>query len=100
VAAIFAQIFNIKKTVGISHQKEDGEIKVQTSLDNLEGEHILLVEDSIETGKTLYTVEKELANLGANVKTVCIYVSSESNQEKKPDFYLGIREIPNFVWEL
>ena len=100
VASILAQLFNVKRTLGISHYKENGEIKVQLSINDLKNENILLIEDSIETGKTLYTVEKELIKLGANVKTVCIYVSSISEQEKKPDFYLGIREIPNFIWEL
>jgi len=100
VAAILAQIFNIKKTLGISHQKNGETIKVQLSEKELKNENILLVEDSIETGKTLYTIEKELISLGANVKTVCIYVSAKSTQQKKPDFYLGVREIPNFVWEL
>jgi len=100
VAAILAQIFDVKRTLGISHQKENGEIEVQLSINKLKNENILLVEDSIETGKTLYAVEKELVRLGANVKTVCIYVSSVSEQEKKPDFYLDVREIPNFVWEI
>ena len=98
VAAILAQIFNVKKTVGVSHQKKNGWVEVQLSTENLKDENILLVEDCIETGKTLHAVEKELIKTGANVKTACIYVSSESNQEKKPDFYLDVREIPNFVW--
>ncbi len=100
VAAILAQIFNVKKTVGVSHQKESGAIKVQLSLKNLRGENILLIEDSIVTGKTLYSVEKELQKAGADVKTACLFVDSESVQEKKPDFSLGERELPDFPWEL
>ena len=99
-AAILAQIFNVKRTLGISHQKENGEITVQLSIKELRNENILLIEDSIETGKTLYAIEKELTKLGANVKTACIYVSSMSEQEKKPDFYLDVRKIPDFVWEM
>ena len=100
VASILAQKFNLKKTLGISHYMEEEKIKVQLSADKLKNENVLLVEDSIETGKTLYAIEKELIKLGAKVKTVCIYVSSKSRQEKKPDFYIGIKEIPNFVWEI
>ena len=100
VASILAQIFEIRRTLGISHQKENGEIRVQVSIKDLENENILLIEDSIETGKTLYSIERELIKLGANVKTVCIYVSSASTQEKYPDFFLDVREIPDFVWKL
>ncbi|MCL2038103.1 phosphoribosyltransferase [Candidatus Saccharibacteria bacterium] len=102
VAAILAQIFDIKKTLGISHKKENGDVKVLLSINDLKGENILLIEDTIETGRTFFAIEKELIKRGANVKTACLFVSatSKSEQEKKPDFYLGTRELPDFVWEL
>ena len=100
VAAFLAQIFDVRKTVGISHRKENGKVEVFVSSNDLKDELVLLVEDSIETGKTLYAAEQELVKLGAIVKTACIFVSSRSEQEKQLDFYLGTRIIPDFPWEL
>ena len=101
VAALLAQILEIKETVGISHKKENGNITTYLATSgNLENERVLLIEDSIETGNTMYNAENELIKLGADVKTVAIFASSISEPKKLPDFYLDKRGIPDFPWEL
>ena len=100
VAAILAQIFDLRKTLGITHERKYEKTKATFSINDIRGENILLIEDSIETGKTFYTIEKQLIELGANIKTACLYVCSKSKQVKYPDFYLEKRELPNFVWDL
>jgi len=59
---------------------------------------ILLVEDMIETGKSLIIAKEYLESKGAKVKTACLYTMPMS--EIIPDYFL--KEVPTplpFPWE-
>jgi len=69
--------------------KKQGDVRsLATQItDDLSGQNVLLVEDILETGKSLQTALKYLKSKGANVRTAAIYVLPDS--EVKPDFYLS-----------
>ena len=59
---------------------------------------ILLVEDVVETGRSLRDAHTYLTTNGAKVWTAAFYYQSRS--VISPDFSLGIREdLPKFPWE-
>lgn len=67
-------------------------------LEDLTDKKLLLVEDMLETGKSLIVAKEYLANKGADVKTACLYTMPIS--EIKPDFYIReVNEIIKFPWE-
>lgn len=100
VASLLAQHLHIKDYISLSQEKNGnnrrtffaGKIEVK-------GRKILVIEDSIETGKSLFDVKSELSSLGADVKTVALYVSKNFHGTN-PDFYYSIGEIPVFPWEI
>lgn len=59
---------------------------------------ILLVEDVLETGRSLADARAKLESEGADVATAAFYYQPRSIVV--PDFSLGVREvIPRFPWE-
>lgn len=100
VAALLAQHLNIKSSISVAQEKNgDSRNTYIAGSPQIKNKNILVVEDSIETGKSLFDAKSELTKLGANVKTVCLYVSSNFNGDL-PDFYYNIGEIPEFPWEI
>lgn len=68
-------------------------------LEDLAEKKILLIEDILETGKSMLAAKNYLEEKGAIVKTACLYTLSIS--ELKPDFNLReIKKIINFPWEM
>lgn len=66
--------------------------------ENLSGKNILLVEDMLESGKSLEAAKAYLENKGARVKTACLYTSTTTSVI--PDFYIKVERIPvKFPWE-
>jgi hypoxanthine phosphoribosyltransferase len=66
--------------------------------EDLHHKSILLVEDMLETGKSLIVAKQYLEQKGANVETACLYVMPAS--EIHPDHYLKeVKEIIRFPWE-
>jgi uncharacterized protein len=65
----------------------------------LYGKKVLVVEDALETGKSLAAVKKYFKEKrGAIVKTAALFVMHKSEEE--PDYYLhDVSEIPKFPWE-
>jgi hypothetical protein len=83
----------------LSVRKNGLEREVVTLIkDSVEGKLVLLVEDVLETGKSLEVAKNYLDLQGATVKTAALYVLSSSTL--KPDYYLGVcEEVPLFPWE-
>lgn len=73
--------------------------EVYAAPDPVEGEdRILLVEDTLESGRSLVEARDVLTSKGAQVWTAAFYY--RSNSVVKPDFTLGIMDaIPKFPWE-
>ena len=66
-------------------------------MSDIAGKNILLVEDSIETGRGMTGGMEFLEARGAKVKTACLYTMAKS--EIVPDFYLKeLVEFPVFPW--
>lgn len=91
---------NVKKLHCVSVAKIRDKRKVITDiLEGLRGENILLVEDILETGKSLVVAKEYLERKGAKVKTACLYTMSIS--EVTPDYSLReIEKITEFPWEV
>jgi hypoxanthine phosphoribosyltransferase len=67
-------------------------------LDDLVNKNVLLVEDMLETGKSLIAAKQYLESKGARVKTACLYVMPIS--EIVPDFSLRqVEKVEKFFWE-
>lgn len=98
-ARLLSRELDVKKMHGISVEKDGEERKVVTDfLIDLKGKKILLVEDMLETGRSLIVAKKYLEEKGAEVKTVCFYIMPQS--EIKPDYFLSkIESAPKFPWE-
>jgi hypoxanthine phosphoribosyltransferase len=54
----------------------------------IEGRNILLVDDILDTGKTMYRLKSELLNIGANEVRTCVFLDKPSrrNVEFEADF--------------
>ena len=81
------------------HKKRHEKRVVTTEIiQPLTDKKILLVEDMIETGRSLLEAKHYLEKKGAKVKTACLYTMPQS--EIKPDYFLKqIEIIPTFPWE-
>lgn len=80
--------------------KKGGDKRKITSevLEDLTNKKIIIIEDILETGKSLIVAKKYLESKGAFVKTACLYILPVS--KIKPDFYLKeISEAIDFPWE-
>lgn len=80
--------------------RKAGDQRMVTSdiVENISGKNVLLVEDMLETGKSLLVAKKYLEENGATVKTVCLYTMPIS--QIKPDYFLReVKEVVKFPWE-
>lgn len=98
-ARLLSRELDMKKMYGISVEKQGEERKVITDiLADIKERKILLVEDMIETGRSLIVAKKYLAEKGAEVKTACLFTMPQS--EIQPDYFLHeVESAPKFPWE-
>lgn len=98
-ARFLSTYLQIKDMYCLTVRKIGEERKVVTEiLDNLVGKNILLVEDMLETGKSLVVAKDYLESMGARVKTACLYTMPIS--KIKPNFYIKqIKKVKKFPWE-
>ena len=98
-ARLLSSSLLVKDMICISVRKIGGERKVITDiLDDIFGKNVLLVEDMLETGRSLIAAKNYIESKGAKVRTACLYIMPIS--EVQPDFYLNqINKPVNFPWE-
>jgi len=98
-ARFLSTYLKVKKMYCISVVKNNETRSVVIEiLEDIKGKNILLVEDILETGRSLIVVKDYLKNKGANVKTACLYTMPMS--KINPDYYLKeIKLIQKFPWE-
>ena len=98
-ARLLSGLLKIKDMYCLTVKKIGEERKVTSEIsEDLNGKRILLVEDMLETGKSLITARKYLESKGAQVKTASLYVTPIS--EVKPDYYLAeVKEVVQFPWD-
>lgn len=67
-------------------------------LADLHNKNVLIVEDTLETGKSLQVAKEYIESLGALVKTTCLYI--RENTQFTPDYYLSTQDpLPILAWD-
>lgn len=84
-------------TIKVRSEGEERRIMADIFID-IEDKKVLLVEDMLESGKSMVVVKEYLENMGAEVQTACLYIMPHT--ETKPEFYLKeVLEVQRFPWE-
>lgn len=98
-ARLLSAYLKIEKMHCISVGKNGSERFISTEIkDDLRGKNILLVEDILETGRSLQVAKSYLEKKGAKIKTATLYTMPIT--EVKPDYYLEkIETLIKFPWE-
>lgn len=99
-ARYLSTLLDVKNMSAIEVAKDgEGRRVVAAPTYDIKGLEILLVEDVLESGKSLDVGEKYLVSKGATVKTACLYTMPES--EIEPDYSLKeIEYVVTFPWEI
>ncbi|OGG58320.1 hypothetical protein A2853_00155 [Candidatus Kaiserbacteria bacterium RIFCSPHIGHO2_01_FULL_55_17] len=98
-ARLLSSELKVKDMYALTVKKvgQEREVTIEI-LEDLSDKKILLVEDMLETGRSLVVAKEYLEKRGANVKTACLYTMPVS--ELKPDFSLKeVVEVMPFPWE-
>lgn len=98
-ARILSSELKVKDMYALTVKKVGEERKVTSDIsEDLTGKKVLLVEDMLETGRSLVVAKDYLLTKGAEVKTACLYTMPIS--ELKPDFFVKeVAEVTSFPWE-
>tara|TARA_B100000315_G_C14560451_1_gene580285 strand:+ start:1331 stop:1744 length:414 start_codon:yes stop_codon:yes gene_type:complete len=98
-ALIIAHHLKVKNYFMIKIERVGDERKILADVKvDLTGKKVLIVEDMLETGKTMESAITYFKNLGAEVHTACLYVMNKT--DIKIDYVLDtIDIIPQFPWE-
>jgi hypoxanthine phosphoribosyltransferase len=98
-AMLLSKRLRVKDMLVLKVRKEGNERKVVGDIvTDVSGKSVLLVEDMIESGKSLIVAKDYLEKSGATVRTACLYTMPLS--EMQPDFFLGqVQEVQEFPWE-
>ncbi len=98
-ARLLSTSLRVKEMYCLTVQKVGEERRVTSEIiEDISGKGVLLVEDALETGRSLVVAAEYLAQRGAQVKTACLYTIQQT--EIPPDFSLGqVGTIPTFPWE-
>ncbi|MBU6323087.1 MAG: hypothetical protein KGI41_00845 [Patescibacteria group bacterium] len=98
-ARLLATLLGVAELYCLTVVKDgDGRALTTDITANLEGKSVLLVEDAVESGKSLAAAEYYLEDRGASVTTACLY--ARAGAKHVPDHYLKtVDAIPEFPWE-
>jgi hypoxanthine phosphoribosyltransferase len=98
-ARLLSTYLDVKKMHCISVAKQDEKRSVVTEItEDISGKKVLLVEDMLETGRSLGVVKAYLEGKGAEVKTACLYTMPIS--EINPDYFLKeVDSVLEFPWD-
>lgn len=97
---LLAKSLGVKKMFGLTVTKSGDSRKIESQIDkeSIAGKEVLLVEDMIESGRSLIAAKKYLEDLGASVHTTALYSMPDS--EISLDYCLkSRRDIPEFPWD-
>lgn len=97
-ARLLSTCLKVKEMYCLTVKKIGKDRKVFSEIkEDLKNRNILLVEDMLETGKSLIEAKKYLESKGVIVKTCCLFIMLIS--EIEPDYYLKLIDKPiNFPW--
>lgn len=79
--------------------ESSGDVKIKKDLDDpVEGQNVIIVEDIIDSGRTLYHLKKILATRGAKSIAICTLLDKPERREFDVDVdYLGFNIPDEFV---
>ena len=98
-AVLLSKFLKVKDMYVLKVRREGTERRIMAEIvPNVSGMRILLVEDMLETGKSMVVAKEYLEKKGAEVKPACLYTMPQS--EIKPDFSLKeVTAVVPFPWE-
>lgn len=98
-AVLLSKRLKVKDMLVLKVRKDGDERKVVGDIvADVSGKNVLLVEDMLESGKSLVVARKYLESSGAVVETACLYTMPIT--ETRPDYSLReISEVAHFPWE-
>jgi len=98
-ARMLSSYLNIKDLFCLNVKKIGSKRQVTTIInEDIRGKNVLLVEDMLETGKSLIVAKQYLEGKGAIVKTACLYTMPIS--EIKPSYFIKeVTSAVEFPWE-
>lgn len=98
-ARLLSNTLKVKSMYCLTVKKLGKERQVTTKIfEDLKGKKIILVEDVLETGRSLIAARQYLEKKGATVKTACLYTMTRT--EITPDYYIKrVGDLPKFPWE-
>ncbi len=97
-AVLFAYLLKVKDIISIEVQKTNGRRQITPLTGMFQGRTVLIVEDLLETGRSLIVARDYLRNLGATTKTASLLITSRS--EIIPDYYSRKVDHARFPWEM
>ena len=97
-ATLLAKMLEVADVYIIKMHRDGNERLISADIfTDIDKKNILLVEDMIETGKSLIAGKKFLEERGASVRTACLYTMPMS--EIQPDYFLRQENrIAQFPW--
>ncbi|MDP7323974.1 MAG: phosphoribosyltransferase family protein, partial [Candidatus Woesearchaeota archaeon] len=97
-ALLVAHSLGVQNYFMIKMKREGSERKILADVSmDLKGKKVLIVEDMLETGRSLEVARAYFDSLGAKTSTCCLYVMHKTNV--RADFFLDtIDIIPKFPW--
>ncbi len=95
----FQHLFKFVKISSYVGMESTGEIKIETTLDlDLQGKEVLIIEDIVDTGRTVTAFVKYLKQKGAeDIKICTLLFKPEAIQSKLNLDYIGIEIKNEFV---
>jgi len=98
-AMILSRQLNIQDTYVLKVRVEGNKRTIMAEVfADISGKKVLVVEDMLESGKSMDVVKEYLESKGAEVKTACLYIMRKT--KIKSEFYLReIEEKERFPWE-
>lgn len=98
-ARLIASKLSVKEMYCLTVKKDGTERKVANNiLVDLQDKKVLLMEDVLESGRSLLAAKEYLEKLGALVETIAIYTTPET--EIEPDYFIKqLQKVPSFPWE-
>lgn len=98
-ARLLSDKMTVREMYGLTIKKNDAVRTVTSDItENISGRKALLLEDMLESGKSLIEAKRYLEKKGALVKTACLYIMDKT--EIQPDFFLRTSTgDEKFPWE-
>lgn len=98
-AALLARSMHVKNMIALKVRREDDErVLIGDVSTDITRKRILLVEDAVETGKSLDFLKQHLENKGAKVTTASFFALNTT--QLLPDHFLSSYDtLPKFPWD-